>query len=430
MDRMKVVFSRRAWKRDGAWASMSQIRVKKGGREGGERTLRLLEEREIGDMHAIPLSGTHLPWRIVSHASLHPRDPSSTRDATATPAAAGKGYGRYDNEEESGKRQRSKKESASYRRIVKGKKEEKKREKGTEPPPFSLVPDLYRVISSYRRTCQPINLHEALFTEASALIYDGINIRSTENIVDISGCAITPGVCCDVGGKKVRAWASHPIQKIDYILALNTLSLSLSLSLSVPVKYAANLARGGPSFDLSPIVEGSNYYCRSSNGKRELRQPELFEIARQDSQRRAVLNCRADLEKKNVSTYIVQVVDKSSERRTLCFDVSRKIRLIDSPRAFLSSVRDKRRDDVSTEEGERRSAATNKTKFREANVETRNWKLLSTTRGNMSFPFSWLATFGYNLECIFHSDALRYIFMSRPMSDSFHVAGYAEAAGT
>ena len=94
---------------------------------------------------------------------------------------------------------------ASYRRIVKGKKEEKKREKGTEPPPFSLVPDLYRVISSYRRTCQPINLHEALFTEASALIYDGINIRSTENIVDISGCAITPGVCYDVGGKKVRA---------------------------------------------------------------------------------------------------------------------------------------------------------------------------------------------------------------------------------
>lgn len=84
------------------------------------------------------------------------------------------------------------------------------------------------------------------------------------------------------------------------------------------------------------------------------------------------MNCRADLEKKNVSTYIVQVVDKSSERRTLCFDVSRKIRLIDSPRAFLSSVRDKRRDDVSTEEGERRSAATNKTKFREANVETRN----------------------------------------------------------
>ena len=128
--------------------------MKKGGREGGERTLRLLEEREIGDMHAIPLSGTHLPWRIVSHASLHPRDPSSTRDATATPAAAGKGYGRYDNEEESGKRQRSKKESELSSNSERKERRKKERERDRTSPFQSRARPLssYIVISSYLPT--------------------------------------------------------------------------------------------------------------------------------------------------------------------------------------------------------------------------------------------------------------------------------------
>lgn len=45
--------------------------------------MRVLEERETR-LCAVPLSRAHLPWRIVLHAALHPRDPSFERDATTT----------------------------------------------------------------------------------------------------------------------------------------------------------------------------------------------------------------------------------------------------------------------------------------------------------------------------------------------------------
>lgn len=94
---------------------------------------------------------------------------------------------------------------------------------------------------------------------------------------------------------------------------------------------------------------------------------ELFEIAEESDLELA----GADLEEKNVSTYIVQVADKSSEQRTLRFDVGRKIRSIVSA-ARLSFLRPAIRDETRFRPRKKTSRRRIKRNLMEASVETSN----------------------------------------------------------